>query len=194
VLATPPGGDASQASPHAWPRNARTAPRMTRCAPIDWCGGRPHDVRRTRRRIDARLLRLRAPLRMVGAGVCGSLPGVLRVRLPPGRLAVRGRGARLVGCRTPALVAPSPRRSALTGHTTERSWSRAGISARGMGVDSRRCARRRRLPIGVGQRPLDGRPDGSARHCRAAQHLGLGQPGARLPSLPLTRDVQQSAG
>ncbi len=45
-------------------------------------------------------------------GLCG---GVLGLRLPPGRLAVRGRGVRLVGCRTPTVVAPSPRRSALTG-------------------------------------------------------------------------------
>jgi hypothetical protein len=76
----------------------------------------PHGVRSNRRRVDARLLCPRAPLLLVRSGLCGSLTGVLRIRLPPGRQAVWGRGVRLVRCRAPAVVASSPRRSALKEH------------------------------------------------------------------------------
>jgi hypothetical protein len=103
----------------------RSAPparrRLLEALLIDWHRGHPHGVRRGRGRSNARLLRRRGPLHSVRPRLCRGLPGIIGLRLPPGCLAVRSRRVRLVGSRTPALVAPNLRRRALTGRGRART-------------------------------------------------------------------------
>jgi hypothetical protein len=99
----------------------RPGDRLLEALLIDWHRGHPHGVRRGRGRSNARLLRRRGPLHSVRPRLCRGLPGIIGLRLPPGCLAVRSRRVRLVGSRTPALVAPNLRRRALTGRGRART-------------------------------------------------------------------------